>query len=63
MSNKLSRRQMLGLGAATIAGVALSKSSAHTINHGGSGADYQPFRGYNPRRGGDRPYWEKSYSG
>ena len=23
----------------------------------------RPFRGYNPQRGGDRPYWEKSYSG
>jgi manganese oxidase len=63
MSNKISRRQMLGLGAATIAGVALSKSSANAINHGGSGAEYKPFRGSNPRRGGDRPYWEKSYSG
>ena len=35
MSSKISRRQMLGIGAATIAGAALSKSSAHAINHGG----------------------------
>ena len=63
MSNKISRRQMLGIGAATIAGVALAKTDAAAVNHGSSGAAYQPFRGYNPRRGGDRPYWEKSYSG
>jgi len=63
MSNKISRRQMLSIGAATLAGVALSKSQAQATNHGGSGADYRPFRGYNPQRGGDRPYWEKSYSG
>ena len=63
MSNKISRREMLGLGAATIAGIALSKKQAHAINHGGSGAAYQPFRGYNPRSGSARPYWEKSYSG
>ena len=23
----------------------------------------RPFSGHNPQRGGDRPYWEKSYSG
>ena len=63
MSKKISRREMLGIGAATIAGAALVKTDATAINHGGSGAAYQPFRGYNPRRGGDRPFWEKSYSG
>ena len=50
MSKKISRREMLGIGAATIAGVALSKTHAHATNHGGSGADYKPFRGYNPQR-------------
>ena len=52
MSGKISRRQMMSIGAATIAGAALSKSAAHAINHGG-GSDYRPFRGYNPaaRRG------------
>ena len=63
MSNKISRRQMLGLGAASLAGIALSKKNAQAINHGGSGAAYQPFRGYNPKSGSARPYWEKSYSG
>lgn len=63
MSERISRRQMLGLGAATIAGVALSKRTGHAIDHGGSGAAYAPFRGYNPPQGGARPYWEKSYSG
>lgn len=63
MSNKISRRQMLGIGAATVAGIGLLNKQAPAINHGGSGAAYEPFRGYNPRRGGDRPYWEKSYSG
>jgi FtsP/CotA-like multicopper oxidase with cupredoxin domain len=63
MSKKISRREMLGIGAATVAGIGLLSNQAHAINHGGSGAAYEPFRGYNPRRGGDRPYWEKSYSG
>ena len=63
MSKKISRREMLSIGAATIAGVALSQTRADATNHGGSGADYKPFRGYNPQGGVDRPYWEKSYSG
>src|SRR4051812_25473716 len=63
MSNKLSRRQMLGIGAASIAGVALSKTQAHGTNHGGSGTDYKPSKGNNLERAADRPYWEKSYSG
>ena len=64
MSNKFSRRQILGIGAAAVAaGIVLPKNQTHAINHGGSGAAYQPFRGYNPKRGGDRPYWERSYSG
>ena len=63
MSNKLSRRQLLGLGAATLAGVGLSPRQAQASNHGRSGAAYGPFGGYNPPRGGERPYWERSYSG
>jgi FtsP/CotA-like multicopper oxidase with cupredoxin domain len=64
MSTKLSRRQILGLGAAAVAaGIALPKGKTHAINHGGSGRAYQPFRGYNSPRGDARPYWEKSYSG
>jgi hypothetical protein len=53
---------MLGLGAATVAGISLLKNRGHANNHGGPTA-YQPFRGYNPPRGDARPYWEKSYSG
>jgi manganese oxidase len=63
MSKKISRREILGIGAATFAGVALSKTRAQATTHGGTGADYKPFRGQNPQRGGDRQYWEKSYSG
>ena len=63
MADKISRRKILGLGAATIAGYSLARKQAHATNHGGSGAGYQPFRGYNPPRGGARPYWEKTYSG
>ena len=63
MKSRMSRRQVLGLGAASLAGAALSKHAVHAANHGASGAAYQPFRGYNPRRGGERSYWEKSYSG
>jgi FtsP/CotA-like multicopper oxidase with cupredoxin domain len=64
MSNKLSRRQVLGIGAAALAaGITLPRKQTHATDHGGSGAAYQPFRGYNPPRGGSRPYWEKSYSG
>ena len=63
MNKKLSRREILGMGAAVMTGVALSKSTASASNDGGLGKDYQPFRGYNPERAGERPYWEKSYSG
>src|SRR5829696_2442623 len=63
MNKKMSRRQMLGMGAAVMTGVALSKTTASATNHGGSGKDYQPLRGYSPTRGSERPYWENSYSG
>jgi len=54
MSTKMTRRQLLGIGAATIASVGLSKTKAYPTNHGGSGADYRPVS-YNPQRDGDRP--------
>jgi manganese oxidase len=63
MNKKISRREILGIGAATVAGVALAKTHAHATNHGSTGPEYRPFRGYNPQRGSDRPYWEKTYSG
>src|SRR5262245_29874302 len=62
MNSKLSRRQLLSVGAATIAGTALAKNRVEAIAHEGTGADYKPFRGHNTARGGERPYWEKSYS-
>ncbi len=63
MNNKFTRRQVLGVGAATLAGIGLAQRQAQANNHGRSGASYEPFRGYNPPRAGERPYWEKSYSG
>lgn len=63
MRTKVSRRQLLGMGAATIAGAALSNATAHAMNQDASGAAYRPSRGHNPQREGDRSYWEKSYSG
>jgi len=64
MSNKLSRRKILGLGVATIAGAAaLWPEEGHGTNRGSSGTAYEPFKGYNPPKSDSRPYWEKSYSG
>ena len=42
MANKISRRQILGLGAATIAGVGVLGKAGHASNHGGGSAQYQP---------------------
>src|SRR5690349_9256619 len=63
MSNKISRRQLLGIGAAAIAGTALPKTDVHSANTQLAGVDYQPFKGYKPQREGDPSYWERSYSG
>src|SRR5499426_1049397 len=64
MSNKLSRRQILSLGVATIAGgTVLWPEQGHGTNLGRSGAPYEPLKDYNPPKSGSRPYWEKSYSG
>jgi hypothetical protein len=62
MADKISRRQILGLGAATIAGVGVLGKAGHANNHGGGSARYQPGTGQQKSQGG-RPYWEKSYSG
>jgi hypothetical protein len=62
MAKKLSRRQILGLGAATIAGVGVLGKAGHASNHGGGSTQYQPAAGQQKSQGG-RPYWEKSYSG
>ena len=63
MRTKVSRRQILSMGAATIAGAALSKATAHAVNRDAPGANYPSIRAYNSQREGDRPYWERSYSG
>ena len=63
VANKISRRQILGFGAATIAGgVAVLKKEGQATTHGGGFAQYQPMAGP-PKTQGGRPYWEKSYSG
>ena len=62
MAKKLSRREMLGLGAATIAGsVALFGKDGQAKSHGGGSSPYQPPAG--PLNSASRAYWEKSYSG
>ena len=62
MAKKLSRRQLLGIGAASLAGsVALLGKESEAKTHGGS-AQYQPGGTGQSGRGG-RPHWEKSYSG
>src|SRR5262245_27795778 len=64
MSNKLSRRQVLSLGVATIVGgTSLWTEQGHGTNPGSSGTAYEPFKGHNPPKSDSRPYWEKSYSG
>ena len=61
MATRLSRRQVLGIGAASFAGgVVLPKRSA-ARSHAGS-ARYQPAPAQ-PKSQGGRPYWEKTYSG
>jgi manganese oxidase len=62
MSKKMSRRKILGLGAATIAGsVALLKNDSHAKAHGGGSSQYQPSPAQ--QKAANRAYWEKSYSG
>jgi manganese oxidase len=63
MANKISRRQILSFGAATIAGgVAVLEKTSQATTHGGGSVHYQPTSGQQKSQGG-RPYWEKSYSG
>lgn len=62
MAKKISRRQILGLGAATVAGgVALWRKESQAKMHEGQGA-YQAAAGAQKSHGG-RAYWEKTYSG
>ena len=63
MAKKISRRQILGIGAATIAGsVALLGKEGQAKTHGG-GAAAVSSRSLGQQKSGGRPYWEKSYSG
>ncbi|HET7008471.1 MAG TPA: hypothetical protein VFK65_23435, partial [Candidatus Binatia bacterium] len=62
MEKKLSRRQILGIGAATLAGgAALLGKEGEAQTHGGGAISYQPAPGQT--KPVNRPYWEKSYSG
>ena len=62
MAKKLSRRQLLGIGAASFAGgVALLGKDSEANNHGGGSAQYQAPAGH--QKVTNRQYWEKSYSG
>ena len=62
MDKKISRRQILGIGAATLAGgVALLGKEGEAHTHGGGSSSYQPAPGQT--KPVNRPYWEKSYSG
>jgi FtsP/CotA-like multicopper oxidase with cupredoxin domain len=62
MAKKISRRQILGIGAATVAGsVALLGREGQTTSHDGS-VQYQGGAGQ-PKSQSGRAYWEKSYSG
>lgn len=61
MAKKISRRELLGLSAATFSGATLLAGIAHARTTGDSG-QYQPMAG--PKdTGGNRRYWEKTYSG
>jgi manganese oxidase len=62
MAKKISRRKILGLGAATFAGsIALFGKDGEAKSHGGGSSQYQPLAG--AQNSASRPYWEKSYSG
>jgi FtsP/CotA-like multicopper oxidase with cupredoxin domain len=58
---RLSRRQILGIGAASIAGGVAWPADGRATTHGGS-TRYQPKASPEPSDG-SRPYWEKTYSG
>ncbi len=61
MSKNISRRQILGMSAATVVGgVALWGKQGQAENHGGGG-QYRPAPAQKSQ--GTRAYWEKTYSG
>jgi len=62
MAKKISRREILGLGAATIAGsIALLGKEAQGKSYEIGSPLYQPLA--RQQNSASRPYWEKSYSG
>jgi FtsP/CotA-like multicopper oxidase with cupredoxin domain len=61
MTTRLSRRQILGIGAASLAGGVVWSADGGATTHGGS-PRYQPTSSP-AAAGGSRPYWERTYSG
>ena len=62
MDKKISRRSILSIGAAALAGsVALLGKDGQAKSHAGDPSSYQPSPGQS--KAVNRPYWEKSYSG
>ena len=61
MTTRLSRRQILGIGAASLAGGVARPADGRATMHGGS-THYQPAASP-ATSGGGRTYWEKKYSG
>ena len=61
MASNVSRRQVLGIGAASLAAGLASPTESHATRHGGAGR-YQPVASHAAPNGG-RAYWDKSYSG
>ncbi|MGZ9272461.1 MAG: copper oxidase [Candidatus Binatia bacterium] len=62
MDKKISRRHILSIGAATLAGgVALLGKDGQAKSHAGDPSSYQPSPGQ--PKSVNRAYWEKSYSG
>jgi manganese oxidase len=61
MGSRFSRRQVLGIGAASLAAGFVSPQEGHADRHGDTGR-YQPAAGQ-PASTGRRSYWDKSYSG
>jgi len=61
MANRLSRREILGIGAASLAGGIVWPKEGHPTGRGG-GTRYQPAAAPTKSQG-VRPYWQKSYSG
>ncbi|PYM45548.1 MAG: copper oxidase [Candidatus Rokuibacteriota bacterium] len=61
MATRFSRRQILGIGAASLAGGVTWSKEGHPTSHT-SAARYQPAAAQ-PKSQGGRPYWQKTYSG